>query len=99
LQAAHPIKCLETNIYSVPTERASDLAPEPWMTKPFDFLLEAVKPDLVIVHGKEAAKALLKGKKIEAKVIPFRHFSRGWSEEAARELGRVLRECAAIRGQ
>lgn len=95
LQEASPINCLETNIYAAPTEQAADLALARRMTAPVDFLIDSVKPDVVIVHGKDAAMHL-HSKGISAHVTAVPHFSRGWSQSDARALGqRIRRECGA----
>lgn len=44
---------LETNICSVPTKRAADLRPGDRGTAIFQFLFEAIRPDLVFVHSKK----------------------------------------------
>ncbi|RWO81008.1 hypothetical protein [Mesorhizobium sp.] len=45
--------CLETNICSVPTKQASDLASRDRRTAIFEFLFEAIRPELVFVHSNE----------------------------------------------
>ena len=95
LQEAGSVQCLETNIYSAPTEQSSDLKSARRLTEPFDFLLDVVKPKLVVAHGKDAA-AHLQARGIRASIIAVPHFSRGWSQSDARALGRRIRnECAA----
>lgn len=91
LQEASPVQVLETNIYSAPTERMDDLPPEQRLAEPFRFLLDAVKPDVVVVHGKEAA-AYLHGKNLATRIIEVKHFSRGWSQSAARALGQQIKQ-------
>ena len=90
LQEAEPVRCLETNIYAAPTEQAAGLAPARRLTAPFDFLLDAIRPDLIVVHGKEAAMHM-GNRGVATPVIAVPHFSRGWSQSAARELGRQIR--------
>jgi hypothetical protein len=95
LEEAAPVKCLETNIYARPSERLTDLESDHRLTAPFDFLLGAVEPKIVIAHGKDAGshiKATLPT--VETRCVP--HFSRGWSQERARRLGREIRD--ACRG-
>lgn len=95
LQEASPVQCLETNIYAAPTEQAADLALAHRLTAPIDFLLDSVKPDVVVVHGKDAATHL-QDKGIAARVIAVSHFSRGWSQSDARALGQQIKhECDA----
>jgi hypothetical protein len=83
-------RCLETNIYATSTEEYRDLAQAQRSTAPFDFLLATISPAVIVVHGKDAI-AHLRHKQPGATVIEVAHFSRGWSEAAARELGRRVR--------
>ena len=85
-QEAKPVQCLETNIYAAPTEQASDLGHARRLTAPFDFLLDSVKPNVIVVHGNDAA-AHLQTMHVAAHVIVVPHFSRGWSQAKARALG------------
>lgn len=95
LEEASPVRCLETNIHAVPTEHAVDLAPEQRITEPFDFLLAKVKPRVIVAHGADAARHL-QSKRLAVRIIHVPHFSRGWSQASARELGRrIRRECQA----
>ena len=89
IEDASPIKFLETNIYSAPSEEARDLCTAQRLTAPFDFLLTTIKPELIVAHGKDAI-AYLSEKEIDANIIPLSHLSRGWSEVRARELGRKI---------
>jgi hypothetical protein len=97
LEEAHPIRCLETNIYSAPTEQAADLASAQRVTAPFDFLLEKIKPGVIVAHGDDAAQHL-RGKTLTSKLITERHFSSRsppWKKEDARALGqRIKTECS-----
>lgn len=101
-----PIKCLETNIYSKPTEQARDLKEKERATQPFDFLLNTICPEIMLLHGQGAVKYVEKIfnhqltlnnlEYIEAewgkvKVMAVPHLSRGWSEKRAREIGQNLR--------
>ena len=54
LDAARPARCLETNIYSSPSETAATLAERRMATAPFDFLLRTIRPDVVLAHGDDA---------------------------------------------
>ncbi len=91
IQEAAPIRILETNIFALPTEQAKDLNPVDRKTWPFDLLMKRVKPDIIVVHGKEAKEELRK-RKICATLIEEKHFSRGWSQADARALGRRIKE-------
>lgn len=90
VESARPVKCLETNIYAIETERASDLEEKDRVTAPFDYLLRKVAPRLVIAHGRDAASYLQRQDlSCELKCVP--HFARGWSLQSARDLGLFIR--------
>jgi hypothetical protein len=97
--AVKSTSCLETNLYAVATPRATDLARESRTTKIFEFLLRAIRPEVVVVHGKDAADhAKSMGIRRTAKVIEKPHFSRGWSNEDAIKLGRRIERKARAAG-
>jgi hypothetical protein len=52
VDAAAPTKILETNIYSVPTSRASELRKADKRTEAFEFLLSEIAPAVLLLHGK-----------------------------------------------
>ena len=86
LAGAAPVRCLETNIYAAPTDQMSDLETKQRLTAPFDFLLDVIRPRLIIAHGADASRHYHQ-LRLEATVVAVPHFSRGWSQTAARELG------------
>lgn len=88
LAEAGSVKCLETNIHSLPTEQAKDLSATQRSTAPLDFLLRTIMPRLIIAHGNKAIAHIgtLRGK---SRVIPVPHF-RSLSQLRARELGRLI---------
>ena len=90
LAGASPYRCLETNIYSAPTEQAADLTTRQRNSAPFDFLLANIKPRVIVAHGIDAVEHIRK-MNVDAKVFSVSHFSRGWSHEAARALGVKVR--------
>jgi hypothetical protein len=90
LEEATPVRCLETNIYSVPTEAAADLSSQKQVTAPLDFLLEKIKPRIIVAHGKDAV-SYIQRKHLAARVIEVPHFARGWKEADARALGRQIK--------
>jgi hypothetical protein len=92
LEEAAPVKVLETNIYATPTRRKRELAPEDHDDTPFRFLVSTIKPSVIVVHGNDAISKLRLLERGHATVIERRHFSRGWSQAAARELGRQMKE-------
>lgn len=89
-ESAAPVRCLETNIYSAPSEQATDLESEKRIVAPFNFLLKTIKPKVIVAHGTDAA-AHIQSLALPAKVICVPHLSRGWSQAAARELGQKIR--------
>lgn len=105
-EEAAPFQCLETNVFSVPSEELRDLPGDKRGTEVFDFLLRAIRPEVLVVHGQDAEKhaeehlgieltpgewtaAVAHGRSVAVIAVP--HFSRGWSEDRARELGREIR--------
>ena len=80
---------LETNIYATPTTAAAELALAQRESSPFQFLLETVRPKIIVAHGRDSA-AVVDRTGTTSMVVNERHFSRGWSGEAAEDLGRRL---------
>lgn len=95
LQEASPVSILETNIYAAPTEAAADLAVTRRLAEPFDFLIDAIKPAVIVVHGKDAA-TYVQGKDLASRIIAVPHFSRGWSQSSARELGQQIKSACDV---
>jgi len=93
-EAAAPIPCLETNIYSAPTEQAVDLEVQQRVTAPFNFLLAALNPKVIIAHGTDAT-TYVQRMNLSAQVISVSHLSRGWSREAADALGQQIKVACA----
>lgn len=108
---AMPEKCLETNIYSKPTEKARDLRERERATQPFDFLLRTIHPRVILLHGQDAVKHIETIFETQIKLdsvqyvktewgsvgtIAAPHLSRGWSEKRAREIGQILRSTSQI---
>jgi hypothetical protein len=90
LEEARPVRCLETNIHATPSGRAAYLARDRRGTEVFDFLLASIRPRIIVVHGKKAAEHI-RAKSLKACIIAVPHFSRGWSERKARDLGQKIR--------
>lgn len=90
LEEASPVRCLETNIYSAPTEAAGDLESLKQVTAALDFLLERINPQIIVAHGKDAV-SYIQRKHLAARVIEVRHFARGWKEADARAIGRQIK--------
>ena len=106
VKAADPVRCLETNLYAVPTASISELAESDRSTAPIEFLLRAIKPKVLLLHGGGVAGlakiGILNGlienefcsvstRFGEMTLCSVRHFSRGWSYPAADDLGYRLR--------
>jgi hypothetical protein len=94
-EEASPVQCLETNIYSKPTEQASDLVSRQRATAPFDFLLATIKPRVIVTHGIDAAEHIRR-KTSSAHVLTVSHFSRGWSQTDARSLGQQIKRACEM---
>lgn len=84
------VKSLETNVYSTPTEDICDLEQRLRITAPFDFLVDRIKPRVVIVHGNEAI-AHVRQKQPHFEIVEVNHFSRGWCAKSATDLGHRVR--------
>lgn len=104
VQAANSVHILETNLYSFPTPRASDLRMPNRQSDCLSFLVETLKPKLIITHGAKVWKDLnsvrlrplharLLG--IKPTIVPFHHFmSRGaqrWTEPQLDALGMQIK--------
>ena len=91
-EEASPVRILETNIYSVSSPDARSLAESDKSASTFDWLLSEIQPRLIVAHGRDA-EAHLKARQAypgtDMWFVP--HFSRGWSQERARELGRDVK--------
>lgn len=80
IESAYPVKCLTTN--------ADDL-------RVLQFLLESIRPKVVLAHGKYAQRAISM-LEYQGKVIQSKHFSRGVSfKNPPFEAQRLGREIAA----
>jgi len=67
-EAAAPVKCLETNVYSRAASRLKDLEPNDRRTELFDFLLKQIRPKVVLVHSEDAEQHV-RGLSISAHII------------------------------
>lgn len=98
VEAATPVRCLETNLFGMASAAASDLPMNARSTEVLDFLLPTIKPELVVAHGSGAA-AYVTEHVPGAEVWTVSHFSRGWSFDEARKLGtRIRSHTAGARG-
>lgn len=108
--AAAPIGVLETNLYAKPAAAAKGLQPEDRDTRVFEYLLSAIRPRVLVLHGKdvrlavnslcsaklspEFAQVTVLGRAVLAAAVP--HFSRGWKLEKAAAIGRQVRTLCEI---
>ena len=83
-------KIMETNIYSYPTAKKSELSRDE-KTEVFDFLISVLKPNLIITHGVDAKK-YIQELNLDIPVIYEKHFAIGWSREKARVLSEQIIE-------
>lgn len=103
--AAAPINCLETNVFSTPSPSATDLRAGDRQTRIFEFLLDAIRPRVLHVHGKEvrtyfknAYRTQLEVERVTKvhtpsgaiTVKPTHHLAYQWSCERASQMGRWL---------
>lgn len=56
LRSVAGVRCLETNLHPVASAKYSDLPPGFRSTDVFDFLLEAIRPHGLLVHGRDAVR-------------------------------------------
>jgi hypothetical protein len=56
VEAAHPIKCLETNLYGKATEEAKALSKSEQDSSIFEFLIQEVRPTVMLLHGKASCQ-------------------------------------------
>ena len=78
---------LETNIYAGASPDMGSLGER--NIAPFHYLIDTIKPDLLITHGKDAKEATDR-LALPGEIISVPHFSRGWSKEKAIDLGRLF---------
>ena len=112
VEEAKPCNCLETNVFSTPSEELGELAAEGRATAVFDFLLREVRPAVLVFHGNDAKKHAERHLGIQltlnewnevavdgrsVQAVAVQHFARGWSEVRARELGRTIRTFCGAR--
>ena len=103
-----PIKCLETNVFCATSSTPKVLSREERDTRVFDFLLEAIRPRVVLVHGRPPRRHLERVTRVrlplgavtivetpssKMSVLATRHLSR-LSTTDFDGVGRALRRCA-----
>jgi|JI8StandDraft_1071087.scaffolds.fasta_scaffold160418_2 hypothetical protein len=57
-ESLYPVRCIELNLYDRFSPRAADLPRDLKRTEVLDYMLEAVQPRLVLVHGDDPANYL-----------------------------------------
>lgn len=89
---AADVPVLETNVYAA---ASADIATMPEASsRAFRFLVDFIRPSLVVAHGQEAAKAV-DSLDLPCRSLKVAHFSRGWSYAAADALGHEIRALVA----
>ena len=105
IDAAKPVRVLETNLYPRATKRASDLAVEDRDSEALSFMLREIGPRVLLLHGKKVAEAFqaryrqtptdtftsmtIEGRRMIVRGVP--HLSRGFSRCRSTELGKAIR--------
>lgn len=56
VEAAQPIKCLETNLFGTATEDAKALSRSARDRKIFEFLIQEVRPEVMLLHGVDTCR-------------------------------------------
>lgn len=113
-EALYPIKILETNLYSVPTEHSQELSLADRKIELFRFLMETIKPPIVFFHGKEVIEVIEKLAStslrstdflqinlfgVQTNAIAAKHLSIGWSMMAVDEMSQCLgKKLAQLKG-
>jgi hypothetical protein len=111
VQTLAPIRCLETNVFATSSRRLSDLSHDHRKTLVFDFLLSAIRPKVLLVHGRiarqhlecragGAALPLNEFRTVDLgsgsiDVLASHHLSYQMSAEDCRRLGERIREHAS----
>jgi len=57
-ESLYPVRCIELNLYDRFSPRAADLSRDLKRTDVLDYMLEAVRPRLILVHGDDPAEYL-----------------------------------------
>lgn len=101
-----PFKTLETNLFVKATPTSKELKSEDRKPCVFDFLLQTIKPQIILIHGNEVIKNFnnlynvnIKKDEIlnidilgtKTNVLAVNHLSRGWSKQKSYELGDSLK--------
>lgn len=99
----YPLSCLETNLFAKATVDAKSLDKSDQTTEVFDFLVDTIKPNLIITHGIDAKKyfenryrqAVPENEIVQLSdtvtLISVSHLSRGWSRDKTQSLATKIK--------
>ncbi|TPN78580.1 hypothetical protein FJ987_27590 [Mesorhizobium sp. CU2] len=87
VEGATGVRVLETNIYARASDDMKSLDLASREIAPFKFLLNAIKPKVILVHGKPALQAIGKFGATAKVIEADHHFSRQTSKATARGYG------------
>ncbi|MEQ1940797.1 hypothetical protein ABMA32_00095 [Mesorhizobium sp. VNQ89] len=87
VEGAVGARVLETNIYAAASDDMRSLDVASREIAPFRFLLDAIRPKVIVVHGKPAVEAIQRFDTPAKVIASDHHFSRKTSKEAARTYG------------
>jgi len=90
------VKVLETNVYMKASPQSTDLSDHERDTSALRFLIHAIQPKVILVHGDEAQQAMkpLLGQGQAATVLTTKHL-RFWSRTRALELSEQVKQALA----
>lgn len=89
-ESAPSARVLETNLLWKPSRRKRDLAKQDRNLGDFGFLLDLLKPQVVVLHGSDANRHWDESR-LDITVIREKHFAIGYSQDAAYSLGERIR--------
>ncbi|RLP25789.1 hypothetical protein [Mesorhizobium sp. YM1C-6-2] len=87
VEGAVGARVLETNIYAAASEDMKSLDLASREIAPFRFLLDVIRPKVIVVHGKPAVEAIRRFDTPAKVIAADHHFSRKTSKETARTHG------------
>jgi hypothetical protein len=111
VEAAAPVRCLETNVFAKPSPSAAELKRGDRQTRIFGFLLRTIQPKAILLHGQHARDHFEQayGAKLSvglpktimlksgtARALATHHLSYQGSYERAAEYGRWLASQAGV---
>jgi hypothetical protein len=87
VEGAGDVRVLETNIYAKASDDLRSLEQKDRETAPFRFLIESIRPKIIVVHGKPAVEEIAKFVVPSRVITAAHHLSYQTSRETARALG------------